>query len=80
MTIKRAERFIGGHPDGLITSGDQEAAEELIEDIGGELASMVKMWTEEFEPQLEVEDPDDLLDEWDDNVHDISNRAENTID
>ena len=78
--IKRAEKFLGDNPDGLITTGDQEAAEELIEDVDGELFSMVKKWTKVFEPQLEVEDPDNLLDEWDDNVHDISNRAENTID
>ena len=78
--INRAERFIGDHPDGLTTSRDQEAAKGLIEEIGGELASMVMTWTEAFKPQLEEEDPDNLLDEWDDNVHDISNRAENTID
>ena len=78
--IKRAEKFLGDNPDGLITTGDQEAAEELIEDVDGELFSMVKKWTKVFEPQLEVEDPDNLLDEWDNNVHDISNRAENTID
>ena len=31
--IKRAEKFMGDNPDGLITSGDQEAAKELIEEI-----------------------------------------------
>ena len=42
--IKRAEKFIGDNPDGLTTSGDQEAAKELIEEIGKNLASMVKKW------------------------------------
>ena len=60
--IKRAEKFLGGNPDGLITSGNQEAAKELIEEI-----------------ELAIEEVN-LLVEWYDNVHDISRRAENTID
>ena len=31
--IKRAEKFLGGNPDGLITSGNQEAAKDLIEEM-----------------------------------------------
>ena len=53
---------------------------ELIEEIEGKLAIMVKKWTDDFVPQLEKEDPDDLLVEWNNNVHDISRQAENTID
>ena len=60
--IKRAEKFLGGNPDGLITSGNQEAAKELIEEI-----------------ELAIEEVN-LLVEWYDDVHDISRRAENTID
>ena len=66
--IKWAEKFMGGNPDGLTTSGDQEAAKGLIENIEGKLARMVKRWTDVYKPQLEEEDPDDLLDEWYDNV------------
>ena len=78
--IKRAEKFMGDNPDGLITSGDQEATKELIEEIKEKFASMAKKWTDVFVPQLEVEDPDKLLVAWDSHVHDISNQAKNTID
>ena len=78
--IKWAKEFLKDNPDGLITTGDQEATEKLIEEIKGELASMVMTWTEVFEPRLEEDDPDNLLDEWDHNVQDISKQAENTID
>ena len=78
--IKRAEKFLGDNPDGLATTGDQEATKELIEKIKEKLASMEKKWTDVFVPQLEVEDPDNLLVEWDHNVHDISKQAENTIE
>ena len=78
--VNRAVKFIGDRPDGLTTSWAHGAAKELIEEIRENLASMVKKWTKVFEPQLEEDDPDNLLDEWDNNVHDISERAKNTID
>ena len=78
--IKRAEKFLGDNPDSLATTGDQEAAKELIEKIKEKLASLEKKWTDVFAPQLEVEDPNKLLDVWDGHVHDISKQAENTID
>ena len=80
MAINRAERFIGDHPDGLTTSSAHKAAEEQIEEIKEKLASMEDKWTDVCVPQLEEEDPDGLLDEWDQNVQDISKQAENTID
>ena len=78
--INRAEKFIGDNPDGLTTSGDHKAAEELIEKIKEKLVSMENKWTDVFAPQLEEEDPDSLYDDWDHNVHDVSKQAENTID
>ena len=78
--INRAEKFIGDHPNGLTNSNAHKAAEEQIEEIKEKLASMAKKWTDVFVPQLEVEDPDNLLADWDHNVHDISKQAENTID
>ena len=78
--INWAEKFIGDHSDGLTTSYAHRAAKELIEEIEEKLAIMVKKWTDDFVPQLEKEDPDDLLVEWNNNVHDISRQAENTID
>ena len=78
--INWAEKFIGDHSDGLTNSYAHGAAKELIEKIEGKLAIMVKKWTDDFVPQLEKEDPDDLLVEWNNNVHDISRQAENTID
>ena len=79
-SINRAERFMGDNPDGLTTSGDQKVAERLIEKIEENIANMKKKWTDVFVPQLEEEDPNNLLGEWDDKVHDISEQAENTID
>ena len=78
--ITRAEKFIGDYPGGLITTGDQEATKELIEKIKGKLASMEKKWNDVFVPQLEKDDPDKILVEWDSHVHDTSKQAENTID
>ena len=78
--IKWAEKFLGDRPDGITTSWAHEAAKELIEEIGEKLARMVKRWTDVYKPQLEEDDPDNLLDEWDNDVHDISRQAENTID
>ena len=77
--INWAEKFIGDYPGGLITTGDQEATKELIEKIKGKLASMEKKWNDVFVPQLEKDDPDKILVEWDSHVHDISNQAKNTI-
>ena len=71
---------MGDNPDGLTTSGDQKVAERLIEKIEENIANMKKKWTDVFVPQLEEEDPNNLLGEWDDKVHDISEQAENTID
>ena len=76
--VNRAVKFIGDRPDGLTTSS-AEWAKELIEQIEEKLASMVKKWTDVFKPQLEVEDPDNLLVEWDNNVHDISNKAKTQL-
>ena len=78
--IKRAEKFLGDNPDGLVTTGDQEATKKLIEKIEDKLASLEKKWNDVFVPQLEVEDPNKLLDVWDGHVHDVSKQAENTID
>ena len=78
--VLRAEKFIGDNADGLTTLGDKMVAERLIEKIEEKLTSMEKKWTDVFVPQLEVEDPDSLYDEWDNNVHDISKQAENCID
>ena len=78
--VLRAEKFIGDNTDGLTTLGDKMVAERLIEKIEEKLTSMEKKWTDVFVPQLEVEDPDSLYDEWDNNVHDISKQAENCID
>ena len=77
--IKWAEKFLGDNPDGLITTGDQEATKKLIETIEDKLASMEKKWNDVFVPQLEADDPDKILVEWDGHVHDISNQAKNTI-
>ena len=41
---------------------------------------MEKKWTDVFIPQLEDDDPDNLYDDWDFNVHDTSKQAENAID
>ena len=78
--IKRAEKFIADHPNGLTNSHAHKTAEEQIDEIKEYLASMKKKWTDVFLPQLEVDDPDSLLDVWDNTVQDISNQAKNTID
>ena len=78
--INRAEKFIGDHPNGLTNSNAHKAAEEQIEEIKEKLASMENKWTDVCVPQLEEEDPDNLLDDWDHNVQDISKQAKNTID
>ena len=59
--IKRAEKFLGDNPDGLVTTGDQEATKKLIEKIEDKLANLEKKWNDVFVPQLEVEDPDNIL-------------------
>ena len=41
---------------------------------------MEKKWTDVFVPQLEDDDPDNLYDDWDFNVHNTSKQAENAID
>ena len=73
--IRRAEKFIGDYPGGLVTTGDQEATKKLIEKIEDKLASMEKKWNDVFVPQLEVDDPDKILVEWDSHVHDTSNKS-----
>ena len=70
--IGRAEKFIGDNPDGLATSRDVKKAKELIGKIKEKLSNMEKKWTDVFVPQLEDDDPDNLYDDWDFNVHNTS--------
>ena len=78
--IKRAEKFIADHPNGLTNARAHKNAEKQIEEIEEYLANMEKKWTDVFLPQLEVEDPDNLFEVWDNNVQDVSNQAKNVID
>ena len=74
--IGRAEKFIGDNPTGLTTPRHIRDAKELIEKIKEKLANMEKKWTDVFVPQLEDNDPENLHDDWDHNVHDTSKQAD----
>ena len=77
--VGRAEKFLGGHPNGLTTPRQVKDAEKLVVEIEEKLSSLEKKWTDVLAPQLEADDPDGLFDVLDSEVHDTSEVAKKSV-
>ena len=60
--VGRAEKFLGGHPNGLTTPRHVKDAEKLVVEIEEKLSGLEKKWTDVLSPQLQADDPDGLFD------------------
>ena len=73
--VGRAEKFLGGNPNGLTSPRHVKDAEKLIVEIEEKLSGLEKKWTDVLSPQLEANDPDGLFDGLDADVLDTSEQA-----
>ena len=77
--VGRAEKFLGGNPNGFTNPRDIKDAEKLVAEIEEKLSGLEKKWTDILSPQLQDDDPDGLFDTLDADVLDTSEQANTWI-